>query len=418
MVLAVVAALSFVTLLVITGDDAPAEDVTTLTQEEVADSLLRSGPATGDVELEFLYAPSWYFTWSGREVPDTGGEPALVFYMFETIHEGELAPTLPEPVLWWGGGPVFTSSVSEVSVAPHHRVTQIIYPIDASKEEASSEFILRVSEPLAPDTAFAWSLPMANGLGVIGGGDEAAHLRSPSISAGALLVIFGGMLTALSPCLLLLATYYTAVLSGAAAAADRSRVETRVISTGMFFIGGFAVVYTLGGVIAGFVGESVGRLENVSQWARPLSIVAGIAVVVLGIRVAAQARVPVVCKIPAFGQPARSGKLGSVLMGSTFAVGCLSCFSATVLTAMLGYAGATGSPAAGGLIMLMFSAGVGLMFLLAATLVGRAVPVSEWLTRAQPIIGAASAIIMVTLGVLMITYQFHIVTGYVFKLMS
>jgi cytochrome c-type biogenesis protein len=105
-------------------------------------------------------------------------------------------------------------------------------------------------------------------------------------------------------------------------------------------------------------------------------------------------------------------------MGSTFAVGCLSCFSATVLTALLLYAGATGSPLAGGLVMLMFSAGVGVMFLLAAILVARAAPLATWMAKAQPVIGAVSAVIMVGLGVLMIIYKFHVVTGYLFTLWS
>jgi cytochrome c-type biogenesis protein len=106
------------------------------------------------------------------------------------------------------------------------------------------------------------------------------------------------------------------------------------------------------------------------------------------------------------------------MMGATFAVGCLSCFSATILTALLLYAGATGSPLAGGLVMLMFSAGVGVMFLIAALLVARAAPLSTWLIKAQPIIGAVSAVVMIGLGVLMVTYKFHLVTGYLFKLWS
>jgi cytochrome c biogenesis protein CcdA len=68
--------------------------------------------------------------------------------------------------------------------------------------------------------------------------------------------------------------------------------------------------------------------------------------------------------------------------------------------------------------MLMFSAGVGVMFLLAAILVARAAPLATWMAKAQPVIGAVSAVIMVGLGVLMIIYKFHVVTGYLFTLWS
>jgi cytochrome c-type biogenesis protein len=147
-------------------------------------------------------------------------------------------------------------------------------------------------------------------------------------------------------------------------------------------------------------------------------MVAGIAVVLLGIRVAAQANVPMVCKIPGLNKPDKQGAVGSAMMGSTFAVGCLSCFSATVLSALLLYAGATGSPVTGGLIMLTFSATVGLIFLGAAYLVSKAVPLVSWVEKARPVIGAISAIVMIALGFLMITYQFHKLTGWIFEVWS
>jgi hypothetical protein len=40
------------------------------------------------------------------------------------------------------------------------------------------------------------------------------------------------------------------------------------------------------------------------------------------------------------------------------------------------------------------------------------------MAKAQPVIGAVSAVIMVGLGVLMIIYKFHVVTGYLSTLWS
>jgi cytochrome c biogenesis protein CcdA len=159
-------------------------------------------------------------------------------------------------------------------------------------------------------------------------------------------------------------------------------------------------------------------MDNLDVWARPISMAAGIVVVYMGLRTAAQANVPMVCKIPMLNRKPRTGRFGAVVMGSTFAVGCLSCFSATVLSALLLYAGATGSPITGGLIMLIFSTGVGVIFLLAAWLLANAAPLMTWLEKARPYIGAISAVIMIGFGILMITYKFHIWTGALFKLWS
>jgi len=426
-VLAVLSAASLILLLTITGgqeSEVTDADVTVLSQQEVTNTLLRQGNGPGDLELEVLYTPDWYYLWSGRPLPPTDGSPTLGFFMFETVHAGELTSEIPAVTISGANGSSVAASVEEVSVAPHHRVTQLLFPA----ETAGGDNIVGDEAPLVATARWSdgstvvleWEQPMPFGLGTINGGEETATFRSPALSLGAIAAIFGGMLAALSPCLLLLAAYYTAVLSSTAAAeAEKASAERRLLATGLWFVGGFTAIYTAGGVIAGWVGASVSRFDSIDPWTRPISIVAGIVVVLLGIRMASQANVPMVCKLPGFNRPAkRQGRFASAVMGSTFAVGCLSCFSATVLTALLLYAGATGSPIAGGLVMLMFSAGVGIMFLIAAVLVAKAAPLATWLTKAQPVIGVVSAVIMIFLGGLMIANKFHILTGYLYELWS
>jgi len=422
-VLILLSAASLILLLTITGG-SDGDDVVTISQSEVTDILLRD-ETRGDLDLELLYAPSWYYEWAAREEPTTDGEPTLSFFVFETIHQGELdAP--PSISLVTEQGTFAPAQTLLVSDAPHHRVQQLLFAGGVDGDAVIEEGLepLRLTAVDATDghvSTFEWDQPMRNGLGILNTTGINEALRSPALSLGAIVAIFGGMLTALSPCLLLLAAYYTAVLSGTAAstAGERWKAERKLLSTGLFFVAGFTAIYTAGGIVAGYVGESVQRFDSVGDWARPVSLVAGVAVVALGIRMAATSRVPVACKLPLFNRPTQSeGWMGSALMGSTFAVGCLSCFSATVLTALLIYAGATGSPIAGGLVMFMFSAGVGVMFLLAAILVARAAPLASWLSKAQPVIGAVSAVVMIFFGILMITYKFHEVTGYLFELWS
>lgn len=425
-ILALLAGASLIVLLTMTGGqevDVDDADVTTLTQGEVTDALLRTGAGPDDLELEMLYSPTWYFTWTGREEPVTDGSPTLAFFIFETTHKDELPAEMPDLTIVQTAGSVGQTGVLEVSDSPHHRSHQVLFPA-----------VFDDGTPVAPDdesltvlatwedgstTTLEWEQPMPFGLGALNTADTDTTFTMPALSLGAIAAIFGGALAALTPCMLLLAAFYTAVLSGTASeTAGRGVAERRLLTTGLFFVGGFTVIYTAGGVIAGFIGQSVTRFENIGSYARPLSIAAGVAVILLGIRMASQSRVPMVCKLPGFNRPTKSGWVGSALMGATFAVGCLSCFSATVLTALLLYAGATGSPLAGGLVMLMFSAGVGVMFLIAALLVARAAPLSTWLTKAQPLIGGVSAAVMVFLGLLMVTYKFHLVTGYLFELWS
>ncbi len=433
-ILALLSAASLILLLTITGGeeiDVVEADVTVLSQTDVTDALRREAAGPAELELEMLYTPRWYFSWSGRSEPVTDGVPTLAFFMFEITHDVDLPEAAPTVTITSSSGTYDVASAEIVTDSPHHRVSQLFFDAetaDGAPIVAEDEaLVVNAVWPDGHEASVNWQPPMPFGLAALNADTDtstAFTFQSPALSLGAIAAIFGGMLAALSPCLLLLAAYYTSVLSGAAAVGsdrtlmDRSTAERKLLTTGLFFVTGFTAVYTAGGVVAGYVGDSIGRIDNIGSYARPASIFAGIAVILMGVRMASQAKVPVACKIPVFNRPTQSGWVGSAVMGSTFAVGCLSCFSATVLTALLLYAGATGSPLAGGLVMLMFSAGVGVMFLVAAVLVARAAPLSTWLAKAQPAIGAVSALFMIGMGILMVTYKFHLVTGKLFELWS
>ena len=399
--------------------------------EQVAGILLRDGFGPEDSTLEILYAPTWYFEWSNREAPKTV-EPVLVFFIVQTIHDGELGEELPIPELTVAGASYEAVAVTMVNQAPHHRTFQAIFNASDSAgqavvDETSSALILNVPIDSVGETSsqFVWDLPISNGLGVVNDPEtESASISSlsiaPVLTAPALLAIMGGMFAALSPCLLQLTAYYATTIVGVGAGTqDLIKANKKIQRVGLFFVVGFTLVYTAGGAAAGYVGDSIQELAALNSWSRPLSIVAGVVVLYLAFRVAVQARAPLVCKLPIEVKPdAGTGKLNSAFMGFTFAVGCLSCFSATVLSALLLYAGSTGSPLVGAMLLFLFSGGVGLIFLLATVFAGKALPFMNSLQKAQPIIGGVSALLMAAWGVLMITYKFHVLSGFLYRLFS
>lgn len=417
LVLVLIGGLSLGLLLTNSSGEADRPDATVLDQAEVTERLLRT-LNTDEATTELLYTPSWYFEWSARPEPDVT-EPTVGFFLFETIHIGVLDEALPRMVVTADGVPLTATRVSSIDSSEHHRVSQLLF----SAVDADGDPIVRDGDTLAITVdgrnvgTLTWDLSDSFGADLIGEGGSSG-IVSGKLTIPALFAIFGGMLTALSPCLLLLAMYYTAVLSGTTVESESRAAGRKLMTTSIAFIAGFTVIYTAGGIFAGWVGDSVSRLDAVGDWSKPVSMVAGAIVIFLGLRMAAQTRVPLVCKMPGLNRPSKGGFGESIAMGGTFAVGCLSCFSATVLSALLLYAGATGSPITGGLIMLTFSAGTGLIFLLAAYLVIKAVPVVQILDKARPYIGGISAAVMIALGVLMLTYNFHKFTGWIFQLWS
>jgi cytochrome c-type biogenesis protein len=400
-----------------------------LTADEVAKYLLRSGAGPNDTELDILYAPTWYYQWNQRTLPQID-QTVMAFFVMETIHDGDLVSEPPVPILKIGDRQIEALETQLISDAPHHRVSQVLYPaLDEGGQplvtEKSEKFTLvaPINGVVSSSNTFKWELPLPGGLGLVKGPEQlevTAVGGNRALSWPALLAIMGGMLTALSPCLLQLGAYYAAVLAGAGSKPGQvRRARKHLINTAIFFAGGFTLIYTAGGFVAGHIGGSLQQLAVVQQWSRPISIVAGIVIILLAVRVAVQAKAPLICKLPLRNNGGnKSGKIGSAVMGASFAIGCLSCFSATVLSALLMYAGSTGSPITGAMLLFLFSSGVGLVFLLAAWLVGEATPLMGWLERAQPVVGGISALIMVGFGMLMVTYQFHVVSGFLFRLFS
>jgi hypothetical protein len=292
-------------LLLTTGEDESGEtvevvnedtgleetvEITILSQQEVVEALLRT-EETSDMVLEVLYTPDWYFDWSARPLPDVT-EDSLGFMIFETIHAGELTDELPLVTVFGVGGTA-TAEPEIVTTSSHHRVTRVFIPnADATgnalfNPDRGSMRVGVVAQTM--DAQYSWELPMPNGLGVIDApdtgividpdtdtDDDGGLFGTGTLTMGAIAAIFAGMLTALSPCLLFLAVYYSAVLSGVTVSDEKAtaKAKRKLFTTAAAFVGGFTVIYTLGGVGAGFIGASPASL--CSTWGseprrRPMS---------------------------------------------------------------------------------------------------------------------------------------------------
>ncbi|PJF41571.1 MAG: hypothetical protein D6737_01000 [Chloroflexi bacterium] len=404
-------------------------EIAALTPNEVGEILLRNGVGPNDTALDILYAPTWYFDWNQRTLPDTT-EPVLAFFVMETIHSGQLIDEPPQALLQVDDKLLEPLRSEVVSDAPHHRVSQVLFNLfDAdgkpyiTDDSEQITLVTPIDGLISSGNTYRWDLPLPYGLGALNTPNEFGSPVRGALTWTAFFAIMGGMLSALSPCLLQLAVYYTAVLTGTEAsvgaqAGQPNAARLELMKTSFYFVGGFTLVYTAGGVLAGYVGQSLEQLAGLEQWFRPISVVSGVLIIIMAVRVALQAKAPLVCRIP-MRVGAGTGRIASATMGLSFAIGCLSCFSATVLSALLLYAGSTGSPISGGMLLFLFSSGVGLVFLTAAWGIGSATPqMTDWLQRSRPLIGGISALVMVVFGLLMITYEFHTVSGFLFKLFN
>jgi cytochrome c-type biogenesis protein len=173
----------------------------------------------------------------------------------------------------------------------------------------------------------------------------------------------GGLISFLSPCVLPLVPPYLSFLAGTTfdqlAAGDDAAVRRRALLAALLFVAGFTTVFVLLGATASALGQLV------RQYLTVLSTLAGVAIIAMGLHFLGVFRIGLLYREARFQVPRPVGLWGAYLMGLAFAFGWTPCIG-PILAAILTLAGSEASVAKGAGLLAVYSAGLGLPFLLAA----------------------------------------------------
>ena len=104
----------------------------------------------------------------------------------------------------------------------------------------------------------------------------------------------------------------------------------------------------------------------------------------------------------------------SVITSMGFALGCTACFGGAIVATLIIYVGAIGSAAIGAGIMLTFSIGVAIPFLLAAYYVMKMESFVEVLAKKTKPVSYLSATLIICFGVILITDNFHVISDFIY----
>ena len=212
-----------------------------------------------------------------------------------------------------------------------------------------------------------------------------------------------GVLSFLSPCVLPLIPSYVSFITGLTLDdVQRSRRTTLVHS--LLFILGFTVVFLLLGATATIVGRLFFQQR---EW---VGRIGGVLVILLGLYLLG------VLRLDVLGQERRVhiadkplGYLGTVLVGMAFAAGWTPCIG-PILGAVLTYTASSADLNRGLLLLLAYSLGLALPFLLAALMIDRFMVVFRRYRGALVWMSRASGILLIAIGVLMITGSMTVLT--------
>jgi cytochrome c-type biogenesis protein len=176
--------------------------------------------------------------------------------------------------------------------------------------------------------------------------------------------LIAGLISFLSPCVLPLVPPYLVYLTGAslerlADAEAEPLVKRDTIIAALLFVLGFTSVFVALGASASAVGSLV---RAYSDW---LATLAGVIIIVMGLHFLGLTRLPFLMREKRLSAPRPVGLWGAYVMGLAFAFGWTPCIG-PILAAILAVAASESTVARGAGLLAVYSAGLGIPFVLAA----------------------------------------------------
>ena len=172
-----------------------------------------------------------------------------------------------------------------------------------------------------------------------------------------------GLLSVLSPCVLPLAPPYLAFIAGTTieelAGAGETRARRDVALAGVLFVLGFSTVFVTLGATASAFGQVIRQYLDI------LSMVAGFAIIVMGLHFIGLFRVAFLYREKRVQIEKPVGLWGAYIMGLAFAFGWTPCIG-PILAAILAVAGSEDTVFKGAALLAVYSAGLGVPFIAAA----------------------------------------------------
>lgn len=231
-------------------------------------------------------------------------------------------------------------------------------------------------------------------------------IASTQVTLG--LAFLAGVLSLISPCVLALVPAYLTYISGVSArtGASEGRGSPAVVGHALLFVAGFSLLF----VIYGASASLLGRFLIVNQ--RLLAQVAGVLVAGFGLHTLGILRIPGLDLERRLRYRGPSGKPHqSFLIGAAFAAGWTPCVG-PILGAILAMASVSATLWQGVVLLVAYSAGMGLPFLLIAATLGKSERLLASIKRRYRAVEIATGLLLIAIGVMLYTDSFSLLARY------
>jgi cytochrome c-type biogenesis protein len=243
------------------------------------------------------------------------------------------------------------------------------------------------------------------------------------IAAGA------GLLSFASPCVVPLVPGYLGYLSGttlgpapagvasgstwplATGNAARAGQRRKTVAHALAFVLGFTLVFTALGASVGLIGYAVRDLLPYLQKA------GGVILIAFGLHTMGVITLPFLyreMRVDARRVPRHWGYLSSLLVGAIFGAGWTPCVG-VVLSGILTMAATSATVSRGATLLLTYSLGLGIPFLLSALAIDRAQGILRRLNRRARLVEVASGALLIVMGLLVFGNVLQLMSAYFYR---
>jgi len=203
-----------------------------------------------------------------------------------------------------------------------------------------------------------------------------------------LITFLEGLISFISPCMLPMLPLYVSYFAGG----EKNRTRTAVRAAA--FVLGFTVTFMLLGLFAGSLGVILNRYRTA------VNIVTGALVILFGLSYLEVIRLPFFTGMKRMGQV--KSVSGAFLFGLIYSVSLTPCVGAFLGSALM-LASSAGSAWMGVLLLLCYSLGLGVPFIISAMLLERLGDVFGFIKRNYRTVNAVCGGFLILLGLLMMT---------------
>ncbi|NOH15917.1 cytochrome c biogenesis CcdA family protein [Clostridium cochlearium] len=219
------------------------------------------------------------------------------------------------------------------------------------------------------------------------------------------LAFSSGILSFLSPCILPLVPIYLTYLTGSSIEEINNKNKLTVIYKAVGFTLGFTLIFIIMGISVTSFGQLFDRNKDIFRK------IGGIIIIVFGLHIMGVVKIKTFYYQKTMLQPQKfKSGLSSFFIGMAFAIGWTPCVG-PMLASILIYAGNTKTLASGIKLLIAYSVGLGIPFIISGFLVDFISGYIKRFSKYFNVVSIISGVILIFMGIMTFTNKMYIINN-------